>query len=129
MIAANYVRHPEAMQHQRELWSKSKRDTIMMRIAGLIMRGGPVPAWVTAAKTQARALSSAVKTLCRDWIQEAAESRQPTPTGFRAHVAWFRSERQQQRHELARVTLRSSGFLTQDKAANGRATKPHNATQ
>jgi hypothetical protein len=77
MIAANYVRHPEMMRFQRELWSKSKRDSIIFRIAGLIMRGSPVPAWVKDARQRAKQLADAVRSACRDWIAEQGDCRQP----------------------------------------------------
>lgn len=115
MIASNYVKHPEAMQAQRELWSKSSRDTIMMRIAGLIMRGGKVPAWVTAAKRKARGLAAAVEGCCRDWIEEARRQREengPDPTGFRAHLRAVRRSTQAEKDRTAgAVVARALGFV------------------
>jgi len=115
MIASNYVKHPEAMQHQRELWSKSKRDTIMMRIAGLIMRGGKVPAWVIEAKRKARELAKAVQGCCRDWISEDHARRQnegPDPTGFRAHLRSVNRAAQAAKDKLCgAVVARAFGFV------------------
>ena len=76
-IATNYVRHPEAMQFQRELWSKSSRDTILMRIAGLVMRGCVMPEWVRELRANARTLARTVCRACRDWIEEHAARRPP----------------------------------------------------
>lgn len=73
MIARNYVQHIEMMRYQRELWSKSKRDTIMMRLAGLVMRGGPVPAWWTELRARAKRLAKNVRACCRDWIDEPVQ--------------------------------------------------------
>lgn len=106
MIAANYVKNPEAMQFQRELWSKSKRDTIMMRIAGLIMRGGPVPAWVKDADRRAKELAKAVQLCCRDWITEAQEAAQKPVSGFAAHVRFWNASRAADKLSAALGTLR-----------------------
>lgn len=88
MIARNYVKNLDAMAKQRELWSKSKRDTIMMRLAGLVMRGHPAPDWFKEARGRAKKLAEMVREACRDWITEAweTESANVTRTGFTAHV-------------------------------------------
>lgn len=96
MIATNYVRHPQAMAMQRELWSKSSRDKIIMRIAGLIMRGAPVPTWWTEARRRARALSDAVRTCCRDMFEELRQADAQPTNGYSAYV------RQHQRDSAAR---------------------------
>ncbi len=106
MIASNYVKNPDAMQYQRELWSKSKRDTIMMRIAGLIMRGGPAPAWVKEAASRAKALARAVQTCCRDWISEAAQAARKPAKGFGAHVRGWNDQRAAERLTVAQMTVR-----------------------
>lgn len=108
MIARNYVKFPEAMQAQRELWSKSRRDTIMMRIAGLIMRGTTAPAWVKAAKAAAHKLANAIKTLCRNWTQEHAKADQKPTKGFAAHCRKWNDSRAEQLIVKARETIQAA---------------------
>ncbi|MDP3222266.1 MAG: hypothetical protein Q8M96_03940, partial [Rubrivivax sp.] len=106
---------------QRELWSKNKRDTILMRIAGLIMRGTTAPPWLKAATRKAKQLSTAVKTCCRDWINEAAAAHPKPAKGFAKHCAWWTNERATQQLQTAQAVLRAHqiGALAGEAAMGG----------
>lgn len=63
MIAKNYMKHPEALRFQRELFSNGYHNSPrIMRLMECIFDWAPAtPAWWTAAKAKARALAKAVK--------------------------------------------------------------------
>ena len=128
MIANNYVRHPEQMQHQRELWSKSRRDTIIMRLAGLIMRGDQAPAWWREQRERAKQLAKCVRSACRDWIEEATaielEARAKQAGGFTAHAyRWNAQVRQERQLRAAAYVSAWLGFGRSRAAQKRRASR------
>jgi hypothetical protein len=58
MIAKNFIKHPEALRFQMELFSKGHKNQprIMRLIQVIFSHAGNVPAWVTAATAKAKAL-------------------------------------------------------------------------
>lgn len=69
MIARNYVKYPEVLAYQRELFAFGVRNSIMVRLASVIMRSpATAPEWFTAMRAKARALAKAVRLACRDWL-------------------------------------------------------------
>jgi hypothetical protein len=69
VIARNYVKHPEALAFQRELFAFGVRNSIMVRLASVIMRSpNEAPAWFAAMRQRARKLAMAVRIACRDWL-------------------------------------------------------------
>jgi hypothetical protein len=72
MIARNYVKHPEALRFQRELFSNGYHNQPrIMRLMECIFDWTPVaPAWWTAANAGARALAKAVQKSIGDLFKE-----------------------------------------------------------
>jgi hypothetical protein len=72
MIAKNYMKHPEALRFQRELFSSGYHNSPrIMRLMECIFDWSPAaPAWWTAAKARARALAKTVKKSIADFFKE-----------------------------------------------------------
>lgn len=71
MIAKNYMKHPEALRFQRELFSNGFHNSPrIMRLMECIFDWTPAaPAWWTAAKARARALAKTVKKSIADFFK------------------------------------------------------------
>jgi hypothetical protein len=63
MIAKNYMKHPEALRFQRELFSNGYHNSPrIMRLMECIFDWAPVaPGWWTELKAKARALAKEIK--------------------------------------------------------------------
>ena len=63
MIANNYIKHPEALRFQCEMFFNGYHNNPrIMRLMGCIFDQRPdTPAWWTAAKESAKALANQVK--------------------------------------------------------------------
>ena len=63
MIAKNYIKHPDALRVQRELFFIGYRNSpLLMRLIGVIMDQRPaVPEWFKKAREAAKALAKKVK--------------------------------------------------------------------
>jgi len=74
MIAKNYMKHPEALRFQRELFSNGYHNSPrIMRLMECIFDWTPVaPGWWTAAKAKARVLAKAIKKSIADFFKETA---------------------------------------------------------
>lgn len=72
MIAKNYIRHPEALRFQREMFSNGYHNSPrLMRLMEVIFDWTPtIPAWWTAAKAAAKALAKQVKKSIADFFKE-----------------------------------------------------------
>lgn len=72
MIAKNYMKHPEALRFQRELFSNGYHNQPrIMRLMECIFNWTPaVPAWWASAKARARALAKAVKKSISDFFKK-----------------------------------------------------------
>ena len=72
MIARNYIKHPETLRFQREMFSNGYHNSPrIMRLMECIFDWTPVaPDWWIAAKAKARALATAVKKSTSDLFKE-----------------------------------------------------------
>ncbi|MDP3798889.1 MAG: hypothetical protein Q8R06_17380 [Polaromonas sp.] len=72
MIAKNYMKHPDALRFQRELFSNGFHNSPrIMRLMECIFDWAPTaPTWWTAAKAKARALAKTIKQSIADLFKE-----------------------------------------------------------
>lgn len=73
MIAKNYIKHPEALRFQREMFSIGYHNQPrIMRLIECVFDWKPsAPAWWTAAKCRARALAKTVKKSIVDFFKNS----------------------------------------------------------
>lgn len=88
MIARNFIKYPEALRFQREMFSNGYHNSPrIMRLVECIFDWTPTaPDWWTAAKAKARALAKAVKKSIADFFKS---------TEARASVAVFKFQLQE----------------------------------
>jgi len=102
MIAANYIKFPEALRFQREMFSNGYHNSPrIMRLMTVIFEWKEAtPDWWTVARAKAKALAKAVKTACFDWVNSALKSadihwwqEKMKKGGHAAHIARFKLEK------------------------------------
>ncbi len=83
MIAKNYIRYPEALRFQREMFSNGYHNSPrIMRLMEAVFEWTPnVPEWVQKAQKRAKALAKAVRQACMNWIADLELLSGCKPTG------------------------------------------------
>jgi hypothetical protein len=81
MIARNYIKHPEALRLQREMFSIGYHNSPrIIRLMECFFDWKPIaPAWWTTEKAKAHALAKAVEKSIADLFSEMTQSRGPAP--------------------------------------------------